>query len=126
LDIDIESIGIWLLIIFFSPWLVYFILSSVFPHSPILLLVSLPSGLLIVFLLVKLKKHLKGPTQKIEWKKSKNSVEEISSTQHEGKQGLFSSLFGDKKKCDECGTDLIYKSGADSYFCPECQKYRWK
>lgn len=77
------------------------------------------------------------PTKKIDWEESESVEErdkrktatekysvEDKTTEDDG--GIFSRIFGREKKCGKCGTELVYKEGAGSYYCPECREYKWK
>jgi len=52
----------------------------------------------------------------------KYSVEKRSTKKD---SGIFSRFLGSEERCEECGSELVYKEGASSYYCPECQKYKW-
>lgn len=126
---------IWLLVILGTPLLVYFVLFSIFGQSTTLCFLSLPSGLIILYLWIKLGDRFIGPTKKWEWSGSetsdtaerKISTEKYTADERTSKKGgLLSRLFSGEKKCDKCGTELVYKEGAGSYYCPECQEYKWR
>lgn len=126
---------IWLFIIAATPFLVYSILSSIFEHSTILCFLSLPSGIIILYLWIKLGDRVVGPTEKWGWSESETSdtaEKKVSAEKYtvdertSKKSGLFSRLLGGEKKCDKCGSELVYKEGAGSYYCPECQEYKWR
>ncbi len=42
------------------------------------------------------------------------------------KENFLSSLnlFGGKKRCNECGTELEYREVYQSYYCSECRTYK--
>jgi len=40
------------------------------------------------------------------------------------KKGVFGDLFKKKKRCDECGRELVYRKEFESYYCPECHTYK--
>lgn len=119
------------------PILIYYLLSYIFSPSPLLCWASLPSGFLLYLLWLRFGSLIKKPTEKtIELGESERAKERTkkpsfkkSSTSVDSKKkdrGIFSSLFGGKDKCEVCGTKLVYKEGAGSYYCPECQEYKWK
>lgn len=98
---------------------------------------SVPSGLIVIFLWMKLVDVFRTPTE-IELEESekvevetegtkKIQPEEYSKEKKSRKErGLFSSIFSSKEECDKCGEKLVYKEGAGSYYWPECQEYKWK
>lgn len=126
----------WLVIIMGSPFLVYFGLALVLGHSVNLCFLTLPSGFLILYLWVKIKSKVKGPTKK--WKADES--ESVEKTERESPtekysigdrsskkdKSLFSRIFSKEERCEECGTELVYKEGAGAYYCPECKEYKWR
>lgn len=124
----------WLAIIFGSPLVIYFALAYVFGDSSYLCFLSLPSGFLILYIWVNLKERFKKPTnwddlddfEKPSSKKPSSEKYSVGKGSRKRDRGLLSRLFGDEDRCEKCGTELEYKKGAGSHYCPECQEYRWK
>lgn len=87
---------------------------------------------------MKLKSIIRGPTEKLDWEEKGESVEGVdaktsSAEKYSIEEGtakkdksIFSRIFGKEDECERCGTELIYKEGAGSYYCPECQEYKWR
>ncbi len=76
------------------------------------------------------------PTKKIDWEESEGSEDadqrktstekySIGDRTTKKKRGVFSRILGRGKRCDECGTELVYKEGAGSYYCSDCREYKW-
>ncbi len=40
------------------------------------------------------------------------------------KGGVLDNIFSSENECDTCGTEMEYKEGMDSYYCPECHEYK--
>ncbi len=124
------------MIIIGLPPIIYYLLAQVFGHSSTLCLASIPSGAVVIYLWLKLYPKLTGSTKKWDWDKSGGSKETAKKTSPEkysvgdrstkSEKGIFSRIFSDGEECEECGTELVYKEGAGSYYCPKCQEYKWK
>ncbi|MBS3817335.1 MAG: hypothetical protein KGY76_07215 [Candidatus Thermoplasmatota archaeon] len=127
-----KGVLLWLVVILGSPLLFYFGLSSVLGHSSLLCFLSLFSGFFVLYVWLKLADKFTEPTGK--WGESesekkaqkKSSAEKYSVEERSKKKSVFSRLFKDEDECEECGTELVYKSGADAYYCPECKEYKWR
>lgn len=126
----------WLLIIFITPSIIYFGLAYIFGHSSSLCLLTLPSGFIVIYLGLKLRPIIKGRTKKIDWEETKSEEEvytdNLSTEKYSVEEGtvkkdkgIFSRIFGKEDRCDKCGSELVYKKGAGSHYCPECQEYKW-
>lgn len=109
--------------------LIYVVGSLDFPFICCLII---PLGFLILILYVFLKKGRKRSTSRSESDErddeEKLSAEKYSAEQPSTKKekGIFSTIFGEEDRCDECGAEMVYKDGADAYYCPECEEYKWK
>ncbi len=70
----------------------------------------------------------KKESKKIEPEKFEEHKEDRSystSSKNKSKRGFsLKSLFGKKKTCEECGTELVYKEDFESYYCPNCHSYK--
>jgi len=127
----------WLAFLAGFPIILFSTLSYLFEPSLVICWISfLPAPL--IFILWSLLGHVfRKPTKKLDWDETK-SVEEtdrrkpstekysvgVKSTKK--KRGLFSLVFGKEDECEKCGSELVYKEGAGSYYCPECQEYKWR
>ncbi len=49
-----------------------------------------------------------------------------STTPTQKKENFLSNLnlFGGKKRCNECGTELEYREEYQSHYCPQCRTYK--
>jgi len=126
----------WLLFLGGFPIILFYTLSYLFEPSRNICWISILPGPLI-FVLWSLFGHVfRKPTKKLDWDETesvgetterkaseKYSVEERSTKKDEG---LLARVFGKKKRCETCGSELVYKSGAGSYYCTKCQEYKWE
>ncbi len=121
----------WLLFFAGFPIILYYTLSRLFEPSPAICWISLASGPLIFVFWNSFRHVFRKPTRKWDWDETdrgKPSTEKYSIEERSTKKGrgLFSSIFSKEDECEKCGAELVYKEGAASYYCPECQEYKWR
>ncbi|MEF8835572.1 MAG: hypothetical protein V5A76_05400, partial [Candidatus Thermoplasmatota archaeon] len=128
-------------------WLLFIIVSSVLVYYGLYLNLEPPSVvcggtlyllfIILVMYLWSISGYTLGKSSKdIEWDESvsdeesgrkKSSTEKYSVEDRSTKEdkGILSRLLSSEDKCDECGSEMVYKEGAGSYYCPECKEYKW-
>jgi len=127
----------WLIFLFSFPLIFNYVYVYFFSSNIVIFVLSIILAFAIFFLWGMIGDFFRSPTKKLEWEDSesvedttegkpsaeKYSVEEKTAMKE---KGIFSRIFSKEDECEKCGTELVYKEGAGSYYCPECQEYKWK
>lgn len=127
----------WLLFLAGFPIIAVSTLSYLFEPTQTICWISVLPPLLIFFFWNLFGHVFRKPTRRLDWDENKSveetdrgkpSSEKYSPRERSTKKGrgLFTSIFSKEDECEKCGAELVYKEGAGSYYCPECQEYKWR
>lgn len=129
----------YMLIVFITPIIVFLTVTSVVDLSAmaegLLCSVSVFLGFGMAYLVYWIKKNFFERNiefSDIKQEPSKERYEETSERQYsvetvaekKKERGSFLDFLKGKKRCETCGTELEYKEGMDSYYCPVCHEYK--
>jgi len=122
-------------LLFLSMTLIFFFLSLHPPmgsrmisaySSYITVFLGAVTGLLFLFFFTQLLLPGSGSMMSEEDMESRSKGAADPIVRSQKKENFLSSLnlFGGKKRCNECGTELEYREEYQSYYCPKCRTYK--